>query len=678
MATYDNPRPSSQPIGSTDPAVVKDDLITLDQMVETEETTVTTRTGKVRTSLKGILQLINDNIIFSTSQISDPLAFVDGTFDYTFTGFNASTSAIYVYSLTGTFPNQLLIPGVDYTFVDNVTSTITLTSSWSGGVLIAKSFDPLGIGNVPYEGNSFTRAELVVRGDLNNGDIVYVTDYGNAKCKIQPVGYVAQSGDFTIGTGQIAAIQRDSQGMYNIEWFGADGSDNTVDQLSAFNLAADRSNEDANGDTKITPIVIPRGDWRLSAPITQSSIWILMPNAVMYGLPAISPTNERDTAYLTGTVIAYLGVDQQRTIHAGDPNQTVQKYTGKGYTAELTGFGKIAGGVAGTAHTADRTTASEGVIGGSFIAVANNPTVPCTVYGTYFEAYKAANTHVDSNVQCLESTVFNDSTLVTASPYRKLNAGLGTTTNLWLTTGGIIQGNQQISGDTTMCIGMKGKEGSRYHRGIVVSEDTISTQEVLATPADHSWDWYGVKTDNTTEVRAARIRGRLANDDAGLFEVSIYDSSLAGYRQLYNFGLDNFTAGDSRTNLGAPLLAWQNLYVENSPTVTSDERYKTKRDGNGDIVQAEINAGSKIAKLPKIFQWAKDGELAKLHCSPMAQAVWGALESEGLDPELYGFVNNGDKWTIQPQELLWLVCYAQQEKIDNFESRLAALEALNG
>lgn len=60
MADYDNPRPSSQPVGSTDPAVVKDDLITLDRIVTSTSTTETNRKGEARTTLKGLEVLAQD------------------------------------------------------------------------------------------------------------------------------------------------------------------------------------------------------------------------------------------------------------------------------------------------------------------------------------------------------------------------------------------------------------------------------------------------------------------------------------------------------------------------------------------------------------------------------------------------------------------------------------------
>jgi len=57
MADYDNPRPSSQPIGSTDQAVAKDNLISLDIMALSEEDDFTNRKGELRKTTKGLENL---------------------------------------------------------------------------------------------------------------------------------------------------------------------------------------------------------------------------------------------------------------------------------------------------------------------------------------------------------------------------------------------------------------------------------------------------------------------------------------------------------------------------------------------------------------------------------------------------------------------------------------------
>ena len=119
-------------------------------------------------------------------------------------------------------------------------------------------------------------------------------------------------------------------------------------------------------------------------------------------------------------------------------------------------------------------------------------------------------------------------------------------------------------------------------------------------------------------------------------------------------------------------------YFVNSPDVSSD---KTMKEQIRDLTDAESSAAKSIAKLPKMFKWISEveqkGDGAYLHCSPMAQSVWDALESEGLDPTMYGFVSDGGEdgtYSLQPQELLWMIVQAQQATLDAFEERLKALE----
>lgn len=54
MADFDNPRPSSQPIGSNDQAVAKDNLIVLDHVAVSEENEILNRKGQPRKTLKGL------------------------------------------------------------------------------------------------------------------------------------------------------------------------------------------------------------------------------------------------------------------------------------------------------------------------------------------------------------------------------------------------------------------------------------------------------------------------------------------------------------------------------------------------------------------------------------------------------------------------------------------------
>ncbi|AGH16056.1 tail spike protein [Vibrio phage pYD21-A] len=679
MATYDNPRPSSQPIGSTDPAVVKDDLITLDQMVETEETTITTRTGKVRTSLKGITQIINDNIILNIAQVSDPLAFVNGTFDYTFTGFNASTSAIYVYSQNGTFPNQLLIPGVDYTFVDNVTSTITLTSSWDGGVLIAKSFDPLGIGNVPYEGNSFTRAELVARGDLNNGDIVYVTDYGNVRCKIQPVGYVAEVGDFTIGTGQIAQILPNSNGHYLVTYFGAidDPDDELGNQLSYFSLAAQRA------DITKTKVLIPPGTtYRLSGtPLTYDITWIFGSNADIKGVGGVSPTFVLDLTILGGRVEYELQGNARSMKYMGDGTFRYQKTIGRGQTSGLLSVCATNGATslmstACTSFSSAQTSADGITISTSSKLVCDNPDVPVTGWAGYDEGIIVDTAHPDSNCIARETAICNQfPTCYTLEPYSTFADATGLSVGHGISAG-LVPWTGPIS---AFMYWTRTSNLTKIKKGLVIGDSSIEDgaylAEAIALPDNCGFSWYN-PTDNNMSAYVKYLRDSGQN----VFKVGVFNDNNTSVKVL-DVKFNTVTYGSSTVTLGEDDKRFLGIKLVNSPDVSSDE---TKKQQRGSLNEAEKTAALQIARAPKIFKWLSeiniDGEdHAKLHCSPMAQTVWSIFIENGLDPAKYGFIKNASSnWSIKPQELLWMICAAQQEKIDNFESRLAALENANG
>lgn len=657
-------------------AKVLNEVITSDQ----DQTSSKASDGENKITLSGI-----EKIALGKSRESAPVAFIDGVFEYEFPGFNASLSSFIVRSPNGVFPTQPLtrvVNGVgDYDYADITTQTITLTSSWSGGEIIAKSLDPTGTG-VVQSPLSFTRSKLISAVGLSSGDYVIDTENGNAPFIIFPTGTTPLSGDVPMNSGQVAVLQRDSMGMYNVEWFGAKGIDSTVDQLTYFDLAAARSNEEANGVTKVTPIVIPYGDWRLSAPVSQSSMWILQPNAIMYGLPPLPSTKERDTSHLTGTVISYDGVRQSKTVRYGDPSFTVQKFTGKGNLAEIKCDGVQAGGITGTAFSNSSDTLNSGTIGVTAIGLGNStdPDLFKGVWAAYFEGIKGPEHR--GAVYCLESSMFLQRAADKISPYALYHGNDGTerpATNLWLTASGSIQGEETTFNPSAamVVVGRSGKPS--FDKGIIFQSDGIAAPGIAIAYADsYKNTWFSLK-DSDTEVKAAEIAGGLPGTN-GQFSISVWNDTASDL-ESYTFTPGAFSfAVDNQANIGTSLRRFKNAYFVNSPSVTSDSTQKIIK---GSLSSSEISAAIKIARLPKVFQWIsevdKKGDSAYLHCSPMAQEVWSSLEAEGLDPTSYGFISNSDGvWSIKPQELLWMICAAQQSKIDNFESRLAALEALNG
>lgn len=81
MADYDNPRPTSQPIGSTDLAVAKDNLITYDNIVNSTDLEVTNRKGATKRTLAGMEAYANSQILAAISAVGYTVvgSFEDGT-----------------------------------------------------------------------------------------------------------------------------------------------------------------------------------------------------------------------------------------------------------------------------------------------------------------------------------------------------------------------------------------------------------------------------------------------------------------------------------------------------------------------------------------------------------------------------------------------------------------------
>jgi hypothetical protein len=83
---------------------------------------------------------------------------------------------------------------------------------------------------------------------------------------------------------------------------------------------------------------------------------------------------------------------------------------------------------------------------------------------------------------------------------------------------------------------------------------------------------------------------------------------------------------------------WKNLFVQNSPSVSSDRRYKTPRadaDGGDSLSSAELDAGLEIAKAVKVWMRnsavATDGEdTARWHFGPYVQDVVSIFAKHGL------------------------------------------------
>lgn len=677
MSDYKNPRPSAT-ASAADPCVVYDNAVSFDKLINNDEI-VTTYKGVAIKSLGNLLNELEDEAL-SRSRVSSPVVLTDSQSSVEFGGFNASLSAYYIVAPLGSdTPSYRLFKDVHYTVADESTETISLLTTFPAGYsIVATSLDPTGSGVVAADSQFLTVADLQAATGIQNGYMANVVGLGDAKFLISASGTTVNAGDIAMASGQVAVLQPAADGSYNVEWFGADGTiDTGTDQVSFFNIAALRATQEENGTNKSPIIDITSGSFRLNSAVTNKATWRKSPDAKIIGLAGVSPTFEDDTSYLTGTVITYSGVDQQRTLSIGDPKFTVQKYTGKGYAAEITANSDdAAGGITATTHASGSNTANQACIAGTFVGLQNNNSVVKPTWAVYLEGVRDVGN--EQAVFCMESTMFNRGLLVKASPYGKIHLPQTgqPAWNLWLTSGGTQAGVQDCN-PATGAIGIKANDDVPFDKGIIFKEGALSSPAIaIATPDSYKWAWYG-ETTGGDEVVSCRISGALPSN--GQYAVDLYNATTLALESWISTPYHLTFSVNNQADIGSASLRFKTLYLQNSPDVVSDT---TKKTSKRSLSTDEVNAGLALARNVQMFKWISEVEQkgeasAYYHTSVMAQEAWQILIDNNLTPTDYGFISNSDSgWSVMPNELALLMCAATVQRQDEIETRLAALEAL--
>ena len=107
----------------------------------------------------------------------------------------------------------------------------------------------------------------------------------------------------------------------------------------------------------------------------------------------------------------------------------------------------------------------------------------------------------------------------------------------------------------------------------------------------------------------------------------------------------------------AGVLEWDNLFIVNSPTVSSDKRVKCDIDILSD---AERNVAKKLKPLIRKFRLIsevdKNNDNAKIHIGLIAQDVVKAFESEKLNALDYNVISfENEKYGIRYEELILFI-----------------------
>lgn len=467
-----------------------------------------------------------------------------------------------------------------------------------------------------------------------------------------------------------------------------------TDQTAEFELAAARA-ASIGSNGKHPYVVVNAGSYLINSPISQKATWVLMHGAIITGLPNVSPTNSPDNSRLTGTVIAYDGIDQWTTVNIGDPNLTVQKTLGKSYSSEIMGQSdNSAGGVAGTTYTSARDVIDQSATAVVGIGVNDNTSVQKTVWGVYGEAVQE-----NANGTCLaaeftamkkagNSTVFH-------TPFNVGGDSSGVAVCNWLSAGG--PSDLSYNEDITAFMGCIGKGGAMADKGILFYTNSVSSKEAIVLPQTYKMKHYATSSStinaerdgansklvlqNITpnfSPRLEHIRSRpnennsVASDTISVFSaqgvyngapkalaetkvtqltgwdagtekassrhevlVSISSSStLRGVKTQYN---DFTSTVDGVMSCGSASYRWGSVFATTGTINTSDEREKTellKIDEVERVVALKIKSAMRKFKFNDAVE-TKGEDKARIHFGVGAQTVKTLFEDNGLDPEKY-------------------------------------------
>lgn len=191
-----------------------------------------------------------------------------------------------------------------------------------------------------------------------------------------------------------------------------------------------------------------------------------------------------------------------------------------------------------------------------------------------------------------------------------------------------------------------------------ISADPVSLRIYTNTPDLSASDFlsqslgsfhFAVRYLENASIKAL-IKGSIScsNDDQGNARLFLDVKDKSGTNNQYWFRHNSFTPSAS-IDLGSPTYQWKDLYLQNSPIVSSDRRLK---QDFSEVPEAVFKAWANVKFCQYRFKEAveeKSGE-ARLHVGLIAQEILEAFKAQGLDATAYGIVCH-DSWEDQYQDV---------------------------
>jgi hypothetical protein len=594
---------------------------------------------------------------FDGSVQEETLSITAGTVVYSFpTVRELNGSAFFIREPNGDLGAKL-IQGVDYTLRADINPyTLELTRQWDAGNILQRVYNDFAgattfsaSSNKPVFAN-ITEAQAALT--FGTGYEVVIPSLGNARYILRDNTYTALDGDITRSDGKVWELQPTNESEWNVLWFGAtsDLSGTTI-ATPFFDAAATRAGN--NG-----VVIVPKGGFKIDAPIGQAVTWKVQPATEIYGLGGVAPSSERDLTHLTGSVLKLGTTNSWNSIRVGDPKYTVQKLTNKSFSAEIEGHSDdAAGGVLGTTYASARTTVDSSRHALTGIAV-NDSADLTGAWATYLENYILAGS--DGNSFCVESTTFNANNTINVvdTPNLTVVGRQGLTYNVWLTTGGDPAFGETMY-DTTAALGILGKEGpwgAKYDKGIICKHDSIASSDFCAIPTGLQYTWW--KDNGFGDKKRAFIEGQ-APVSEGQLTLGVLNAAEAYVGMIVT--PTQISCNDNVFNLGAADRRWKEVFAVNGTINTSDERQKEQIES---LSATEKAVGLVCKGLIKKFKWKdavlEKGSDARIHVGVIAQEVQQAFTDAGLDADDYGLFtydndNGEDIFGIRYTELLCFI-----------------------
>lgn len=628
--------------------------------------TVTTESGEVKTVAKAIADLEakfgeglygtateevtladgQTNVVLSTVRTTNMSLFIEGAREFDYAVVDENT-----FTLPESFPEGTRIWAVGLEFytdagsspVESSTGTSRSLSDWASGQIYAY----------------LTVADMKAAEVANEGDVLQTLGYsevgdggGNTYIAVNFEAGREDGGSYInlTGTGMQA------QGLFpngiNVRQFGANESS---DDQSEFFEAAAAYSVSKSIRTGMSPIVrVPNGQYRITSDTTSRVTWWIDPDTFFTGLPGVDPTNSTDTSRLKGSMVRFFGTEQNGTLILGDTSFSAQKVMGKAVTTgQVCGWANNGGaGLVGVAQTSTSTVANSGQIGSRTVGIADNLDFEQAVWADYVEGYKLPG--VSAIVHGQEVTMFNDSGITTRrNPLQQPDGGSDFMVGTWYSSGGFYGDDGtgapiQVDGVVTTAVGIIGKDGGKFDRGITVYEGALSSSnEALSVASGQRIAWYAPNATETNSKLSCYLTSSRPNGDNGQLTISMYRNGFDASRWNYYFTPTYFTAEqDNFANLGRASNRWATVYAGTGTISTSD---RNKKQQIVDPDEAELAVGRNLRIRRFKFNDAvaeKGSDNARKHFGFIAQEVITAFEDQGLDPFEYGAVCY-DSWDAQ-------------------------------